>query len=306
MPFSDVTARPLPPNPPIRIFFHGLVVLHSPAGANWFAEVIRQDPPPPPTHTLSIEVRMKEAGQPDQILLRHHGHLNGRDPGLRITVLKIDGTPDPSPVVASKYVPTFPSFPMPNPSPAGEEIKDFRWALNLEHGTFHNEDLKVKPAKTRPGIEVAGGRSILYTAAFKNCEIERTQGGGAASKLLGIASVVGANLYLADGTMAVLDFARFTSPLKLPKPAAGSPVSYEIYVDNSPLFATTEHDEMAEYYRVVERDNGDDIEVNKQFRLIFPNKGESLTGSAKVDLDPDNFMGSIRIPCMPVVLDGTG
>lgn len=296
MPFSAVKDLPLPP---IRIFFHGLVVLHSPTGANWFAEILREAA----THTLSIEVRMKEAGQPDQILLRHHGHLNGRDPGLRITVLKTDGTPDPSPVVASKYIPSA-SFPVPNPSPAGEEIKDFRWALNLEHRTFHNDDLKVKPTKTRPGIEVAGGRSILYTAVFKNGEIERTQGGAAASKLLGIASVVGANLYLSDGTMAVLDFARFNEPLRLPKPAASSPVSYEIYVDNSPLFATTEHDEMAEYYRVVEKENGDDIEASKQFKLDFPDEGDSQTGSAKFNLD--DFRGSIRIPCMPAVLDGTG
>jgi hypothetical protein len=298
MPFSAVTV--LPPNPPIRIFFHGLVLLHSPTNTSWLADIIRGAA----NHTLSIEVRMKEAGRTDQILLRHYGPLTDRDPGLKITVLKADGSPDPTPVVVSKYIPS-PAFPVANPNPNGEKVKDFRWAMNLEHNTFHNGKLKVKTAKTRPGIEVTGGQSVLYTAVFRNGDIPRTQGGAAASKVMGgIGSVVGANLYLADGTMAVLDFAEFERPLKLPKPAADATHSFEIYVDNSPLFAMTDHNEMMEYYKVIEREDGDDIEANMQFKLEFPEAGEPLadTGSAKYNLDA--FRGSIRIPCMPGVLDG--
>src|SRR2546423_680066 len=150
MPFRPIADRPMPPNPPIQIFFHGLIVLRSPNGTNWFAEP-HYATDANNLHTLSVEVRMKEPGKPDMILLRHFDKLPGSDPGLTITVVKEDGTTQVPPV-ANKYVPVSSFLPI---NPTGEELKDFRWTINLE--ALHGTPLQIKTAKTRPGIEIRGG-----------------------------------------------------------------------------------------------------------------------------------------------------
>jgi hypothetical protein len=289
----------MPPNPPIRILFHGLIMLRSSEdGKSCIGEVHREPEYP---HTLSVEVRMKVSGEADLILLRHFDKLSPEFQGLQI---KIEGAEE-SPV--QKYVP----FSALNPfetKPDETNRQDFGWVLNMESRHFHDQTLLVKTAKTRPGVAIQGGDCYLHTAFLKRDVIDVVKGDGSEPRRLqGLATVVGANLFFGAGSAASITCDRFPT-LTLQKPHADSGISYEVYVDNSPLYEPPEsetHDEMEEYYRAVEKSNRDDIPPEEQFRLIFHNAGAaSPNGSGEVFLRANR--ASIRIPCMPVALDGDG
>lgn len=297
MPFQPIQS--MLSNPTIRIFFHGLIIVRSPDGVCCLAELHHDNDE---THTLSVEVRAKTEGQADIVLMRHSGYLSGGDVGLSINVTK--GTSDPA---AYKYVPTR-SFDPRNPI-HGERDDDFRWVINLESENFHGRELEVKTPKTRPGVRIENGVCYLYTARIKKGDIEVFQGYDPKWRLKGIASVVGANLYLDDEGEAVVtchrgDAGDFVLPIYKP---TDNRVSYEIYIDNSPLFeppsAPASHSELKEYYKVLkEKASTDDIPEPEQFNLVFLNEGEEALqrGSSKYD----TLFSSIRIPCMSTTLDG--
>src|SRR5947209_991329 len=137
--FNDTT---LPLDPPVKIFFDGLVVLRSPSDTtNWNAEILRGVA----NHTLSIEVRMKEPDRPDVILFRHFGVLPPNRPDLNITA--VDKSGKTIPAHAFKFI----------PSPQSQEQdKDFSLVLNLGDSRFniHPLPLTVDTTQTRPSVEI--------------------------------------------------------------------------------------------------------------------------------------------------------
>ena len=169
--------------------------------------------------------------------------------------------------------------------------------------------MEVKTSGTRPGVEINGGISYLHTAFLKEDTIAVTQGANTAhpvpqTPLAGLASIVGANLYFDGGDRAIVRCSSFTEPLRLPLLPAGS--SYEIYIDNNPLFEPDNafpHGEMEEYYRVIKKVGRGDIPLEEQFELQFPNLDESsATGTGKFTISDER--ATIRIPCMSTTLDG--
>lgn len=302
MPFQSRTTLPAQ-NPSVKIYFHGLNILRSPDGQSCIVETHRMPRHP---HTLSVEVRTKTPNEPDLILMRHFGHLSGAHPGLSISVDSITG-----PAATYKYVPIESFDPTIAPStPAAK--KDFRWVINLEAEHFHGHTLPVDhEGKTRPGILIQNGVYYFYAAQLMMGPITVRQGDTHKLDLAAMASIIGANLYLDDGSEALIRWRsgrdEFELPLGKPDIAAGA--HYEIYIDNSPLFepaSSASHSELVEYYQVIPG-----VPPGQQHNLEFPELkaalgGEralsaSLRGSAKFDA----IVGSGRIPCQSITLDGT-
>lgn len=299
MPFEDETT---PSNgPAVQMFFHGLVVLHSDAGQEWRADLHREAG----NHVLSIEVRLKDPPGPDVILMRHHGHLPPNDPDLTITML--DGSGAALSPIAKRFV------------SINNNVEDFRAVLDLR--TLHTDPVVVgqpgrppvvvKRQKTRAGILVNGGESVLYAARIEERSFELRNAKGDVRILDKLASIVGARLYYGgNGASARISGGGLPKPIVLEKPAAESGISYEIYVNNNPLVELDEettqdsHSELKHYYQIVERQNGDDILPNEQFELI-PESAflpAPRLGLSKATLG-DDFRASIRIPCMPTTVD---
>lgn len=301
MPFQQRTT-PLPSNAPVTIYFHGLNILRSPDGRSCHVDIHYV---PDREHTLSVEVRVKGTDdRPDEILMRHFGELRGRDPGLIIETVPPVGDPG-----AFKYVP-FNLDPF-NTEPTKENLKHFGWVVDLESHHYHQQPLMVEEPNTRPSAVLRGGLFHFYTAARLPGPIPVKQGGGNEKQLQGLASIIGAVMELpADCTESdVLITCNRLGTLRLEKPVS-SGISYEIYIDNSPLLddpAASTHDEMNEYYKVIKRADGSDIPPNQRFKIEVPRPktvmrggAEVYTGTAKVDAG----RGSARIPCQSIVLEG--
>lgn len=309
MPFQSTTI--MPPDPPIRIFFHGLIVVRSDDCQSCLIELLRDAN----KHKLSIEVRLKRRGKPDLILWRHLDKLSGKDPALRIAVTNPVDKPS-----VSKYVPISGLNPFVT-DPTDENEQDFGWILNLSSKDYHarptSEHYEVKPnlgvklSGTRPGAVIKGGHCILYAASLvrsENTTMIVTQGefGQDPRELKALAGLVGANLYFDDGRTVTITCEGIDGDLILEKLPLECEASYEIYIENTPLFEKSppndRHDELEEYYKVIRKggNDGRDIPTDEQFRLKFTALGGELPCSVK----GDPIVGSARIPCMSVVIDG--
>jgi hypothetical protein len=279
MPFQATpSGQSLPPNPDVRIFFQGLLILRASDDSKLC--VVENHLRPSFPHTLSIEVRAKVAQEPDVILMRHFGPLEA--PGL-----VINGGYDTASSVVYKHQPS--SFD--NPLGVGAP-DDFRWIVNLEGRLFHKRPLSVDTTGTRPGITVENGIYYFYTARKKTGRITRTGGGEPDLDLTGIASTVGANLSIGANPV-VLTWHKGTNHMLELDRVAGT--SYEIYIDNSPLFLdledeATHHSELNEYYDVLPG-------VGTRFDLDF--HPVSLVGSAKFN----TIRSTPNIPCQSIVLE---
>jgi len=298
------STKTLPPqNPSVKIYFHGLNILRSPDGQSCFVEIHRIPRRP---HTLSIEVRTKTPNEPDLILMRHFGHLSGNHSGLSISVDSIAGPP-----ATYKYVPIDSFDPTRAPSNSAEK-QDFRWVINLEAEHFHGRKLTVDhEGKTRPGILIQNGVYYFYAAQLFMGPITVKQGTTHKMELAAMASIIGANLYLDDGSNAVIKWRSGNDEFELPlgKPDIAAGAHYEIYIDNSPLFepaSGVSHSELAEYYEVIPG-----VPPEQQHDLGFPALDAALVGQKASGASPsgsakfDAILGSGRIPCQSITLDGT-
>lgn len=278
MPFTSVTQLP-EGKPSVRIFLTGQLLLQPNAAGSECEVFVNRSAP---NHHLTIEVREKFEGEPDFILMRHHGPLEYLNHETRIEGLVIRR-------LANGHVKAYTG----EPTPYGEGMS----AIDLSKRDFHpTKDLSIDFECARPSIMIRDG--IFNTAAKTptNLEFKVKRGVGAKSTtrdIPGFASVIGANIYLGDSDRLILEWNEMGLPqnLTLTKPVEG--LSYEVYIINDPLYddvaAATAHDEFAEYYKVL------------------PNvpTTERLTLETTV-LDEAPERGSAKTPCMPVVVGDGG
>ena len=277
MPFNSVTQLP-EGKPAVRIFLTGQLLLQPNATGTACEVFVNRRAQ---NHQLTIEVREKFEGEPDFILMRHHGPLEYRNSENPVEGLVIRRQQNGS---LSAYMGEQTSF--------GEAMS----AIDLSKRDFHpGKDLTIDFEGARPSIMIADG--IFHTAAmtpsnlkFKVKKAAKPEG----RPIPGFASLIGANVYLgdADTDRLILEWNESGVPmnLTLAKPRPG--VTYEIYIINDPLYVDVEaadevHDEFAEYYKV----------------LTSVPKTERLTMEMEV-LDIEVPRGSARTPCMPVVVGG--
>lgn len=304
MPFTSV--QDLPPNPDVRIFFTGLMII-DPNPTTETETPSNPNPPNPfentcevfvhrsaPEHRLRIEVRRKRPGKPDIIMMGHPLPLEfteqSPDPlrfGMRIEV-------GPNPLGVRRYDPPDPN----NPSPEGRGLG---LAIDLEGPRFHGGSIgRVDPLGGRPSILF--NDAIFYTAITSDevtpnlaIALERNQN-LVLEHVPPFASTIGANIYMDEDpeTRLFVDWRQDgrAKLLELKKPTGGE--SYEISITNEPLFEENNlqlprHDEFREYYKILPA-----VPSDQQFRLNItpPPPGEPR--------------GSTTTACMSVIKGGGG
>jgi hypothetical protein len=218
---------------------------------------------------------------PDTIVMRHLGTLE--QPGV---VIELD---PPSKKGVRAFVPEA-LFGLENPN-------DFRWLIDLGGRDFHDCTVAIDGPGTEPNILINDG--LFYTAVrtAETFRVLRTGGGKPGVEIEPVAAVIGVNVDLKDDNKLKVSWTDdgHERELILPVPDAPPGVKdYEIRINNDPAYVDpksdlSEHDELKEYYQVVEKliSNGNNVEVFPRFKVTFEKK--QLPG-----------LGSPSIPCMPV------
>ena len=294
MPFTPI--QTLDPNPDVRIFFSGLLMLKP--IENGACEVFVHSSAS--RHYLTIEVRRKQEGKPDEIMMRHLGPLSFMPAATPIYGMEIRRASDTLPGGVKSFAP---QEPQPEGAPDGLEF-----AIDLAGSKFHDGNptlgcgstarvLDVDPLGARPSILLTDG--TLYTAAKTSPDLEITLNDANGTKVRDLdpfAKLIGAALTLDDESIVTISWSQQGKLENLPLIKKDG-VSYEIYITNDPLFEddsipapnNPKHDEFKEYYKVLQ------VPSDKQFRLdVKPKTG--------VEVPPDR--GSTRAPCMSVVISG--
>ena len=298
MPFTETEV--LNENPDVNIFFSGLLVME-PVGNDACQIFVNASAP---RHHLTIEVRRKRQGRPDDLLMRHIGplaFLNDEAPVHGMIIQKLDGVN-----AVKRFVP---------PIAAHEESsRKFALAIDMARADFHGENpqlegatagqrlLDVDPLGGLPSIFLADG--VLYTAAkhepHPEFKVVLKKPDGSEQEMPPFARLIGAAITLEDGKPLAIVWRQQgkTEMLSLTKTPG---VTYEIYIVNDPLFENDaiadernpKHDEFAEYYKILHR-----VPTDKQFRLLLKQRDPQTAPPPSLD------RGSTRLPCMPIVLGG--
>jgi hypothetical protein len=299
MPFTP--QDDLSPNPDVSVFFTGLMLIR-PADDTRTCEVwIHRGAP---EHELTIEVRQKQDGRPDVIMMRHVGPLpyafptppgHAGDPPIHGFVLQVKTTP--------KGVRSYTGV---NPSTEGEALNK---AVNFQSPQYHDGRVGgIDELGGRPSILINDG--VFYSAVKTSPDtiLNLERDGAATVQIDPIASLIGANIYLdtSDALLVRWHAQGVLKQIDLNKPPAGSHISYEIYIINDPLFESEitgipQHDEFEEYYKLLREvppvpppppgTRLKPFRLQDQFRLkITPPGGNPHRGSTK-------------IPCMPGVVE---
>jgi hypothetical protein len=284
----------LPPNPDIKIFFSGLMILtpgdFAPPDARKTCVVFVNRSAA--DHHLTIEVRKKQPGnRPDVIIMRHAGPLPFSGVGQHGFLIRLSNE---TPSGVRKYE-----------GPDVAEGGKLSNALDLKR--LHAADVPP-PTANYFDVDELGGRpsilideGILYTAALTptaGTKIRRrpeAPGSGSPLSPDPFASILGLNVYLPntpDGedpkqlTLTWRGLNGMDNVLHLTKLAAGA--YHEIYIDNDPLYepdspAAPRHEELTEYYKILPN-----VPIHQRFILEFP---DDLPGR-----------GSTRTPCNSALL----
>ena len=286
MPFTQVPELPNQP-PTVRIFLTGQLMLQPDAESKSCEVFVNRSAP---NHQLTVEVREKRPGQPDAILMRHHGPLEFRtDPPIdgllikRIAFSEAEGGFVPAGSIGS-YTGAA--------TPFGEALN---LAIDLRSEGFHpSNEMKVDFDSARPSIIIQDG--IFHTACKiqpEKVKVKLTRGTEPPRPLEPFASLIGANVYLNENERLVMNWLDMgiSRTLTLTKPKNAG-ITYEIYIINDPLFEDEEepkaHDELAQYYKVLPS-----VSTNDRFKMEV----EFVQPVA-------NDKGTSKSPCMPVVVGG--
>lgn len=275
MPFTPVKQVPKEP-PSVRIFLTGQLMLQ-PDDASTSCEVFVNRSAS--NHHLTIEVREKRTGAPDEILMRHHGPLEFRGPDAVEGLLIQRG-----PTTGSVWMYTG------GPSPFGDSLAA---AIDLRSEGFHpSNELAVDFESARPSILIEDG--VFHTASKTSIDLKMKlkKGDNDVRELPPFASLIGVNVYLNADESLNMNWREMglSRTLQLRKPQGGT--SYEIYIINDPLYQDPEepkvHDELAQYYKVLPTVPTDD---RLKLDIALPEEAATAKGSTKT-------------PCMPVVISG--
>ena len=286
MPFTQVPEMP-DEAPTVRIFLTGQLMLQPDAESKSCEVFVNRSAP---NHHLTVEVREKRPGQPDAILMRHHGPLEflRSDPAVEGLVIKR--------IVFSEseggFVPAG-SIGMYTGAPTafGEALSS---AIDLRREDFHpSNEMRVDFDSARPSILIRDG---IFHTAFKfsaeNIKVKLARG-TETRDLPPFASLIGANVYLKKDEFLVMNWRELglSKTLSLTKPKEDG-TTYEVYIINDPLFENekepTAHDELAEYYKVLPSVATDD-RFKMQVEFVQP---------------VANDKGTSKSPCMPVLVSG--
>lgn len=288
MPFTPVPEFPNQQPPTVRIFLTGQLMLQPDAESKSCEVFVNRSAP---NHHLTVEVREKRPGQPDAILMRHHGPLEFRqtDPpveGLlikRIAFSETEGGFVPAGSIGM-YTGAATQF--------GEALS---LAIDLRSEGFHpSNEMRVDFDSARPSILIRDG---IFHTAFKispeKVKVKLTRGTEAPRPLDPFASLIGANIYLNEGEVLVMNWRELglSKTLSLTKPKEEG-ITYEVYIINDPLYEDEQepkaHDELAEYYKVLPSVSTDD-RFKMEVEFVQP---------------VANDKGTSKSPCMPVVVNG--
>ena len=301
MPFTRTEV--LNETPDVNIFFSGLLVME-PTDNNACQIFVNASAP---RHYLTIEVRRKRQGWPDQLIMRHIGPLAfvsepDEVPLHGMIIRKFDGEN-----AVKRFVPTN--------APAEVASRSFNLAIDMARADLHGQNRELEPAvagqppKKLLDVDPLGGRpsilledGVLYTAAkhepHPEFKVMLKKPDGSEQEMRPFARLIGAAITLEEGSHAGIVW-RQQGKVELLQLMKMPGVTYEIYIVNDPLFENDaiadvqrnpRHDEFAEYYKILHR-----VPTNEQFRLRLKQPDPQAT-----PLD----RGSTRLPCMPVVLGG--
>jgi len=262
----------LPPNPTVKIFFTGLLILEPLADKTCQTFVHNGSP----QHELLVEVRRKRPDNPDVVMMRAPGPLKftgGHTPPKHGLLIRTVGT-------AQKGVKAY-------TGPITDEGQKLSESLNL------SEILDVSPGNVdtiggRPSILIDDG--IFYTAQVVPIHFKLNKRDGTKTiEFHEMGTIIGANIYLtAAGQTVNLRWRQPGGDVNLDlefKPET----TYEIYINNEPLFedeaaAGPFHDEFVEYFKILP-----DVETDEQYTMEFipplPDRGSSRTPCASVLLN---------------------
>jgi len=273
MPFTPQPT--LPPDPSVRIFWIGLNILAEGPdnGCQTFVDHISKP------HKLSIEVRRKRHGKPDQLMMRHLGPLvfTGADPDHKQgLIIQTDIPANQKRVTA---------YDGTEPSDQGFRLSD----------TFKLTDhLSTKPkvieASALPGILVDNG--VLYTADKVTVKAQLKPTSGTPTDLTEVSTIIGCNIYLdpaVPGQMVSLFWKQEGKEVHLPLKQSPN-FSYEIYIINEPLFEENSpgpptHGEFTEYFKILSNVKpGEEFEI--EFLEDIPDKGSTRTPCLSILLGP--------------------
>ena len=275
MPFTQVQQLPKQP-PTVKIFLTGQLML-KPNQASDSCEVFVNRSAP--NHHLTIEIREKRQGQPDAILMRHHGPLEFRDAEAPVEGLIMRREPAGN---VSMYTGA--------PTQCGEALTT---AVDLRSEDFHPaNEMAIDHESARPSILIEDGVFLTAAKTSNKLKIKLKRGDADVRDMEPFASIIGANVYLGQNEFLHIAWREMGLPktLSLTQPADGA--SYEIYIINDPLFEDPEeakvHDEFNEYYKVLPT-----VPTDQRMKLDvkFP------------EVEPAD-RGSTKTPCMPVIVSG--
>jgi len=293
MPFQPRSLSTIPAiEPDVKILFNGQLLLRSEDGLTCDVAVN----PFATDHVLSIEVRVKIAGQDDLIGMRHFGPLHLRaSEGMSI---EVDNPPAIGPAIW-KCVTTDPIDYAQGTNPPPDT--DFRWLLNLEGPLFHGRALETDIFKTKHVIRLRNGEYFFRTAALSEPRLEyhRTGGGKAPFTFRKIGTTASASVFLINQQQVVLKWNDDNDEQALTLEKAPN-TTYEIYIENAPLFQDSppeselvNYDEFVEYYKVIPKVLP--CPEGTRFKLV-PAHHDTGGGNE----------GSPTIPCQVIILDGPG
>ena len=268
----------LPPDPLIRVFFSGLLIAKPAANGSTCEVFVHRTAL---DHVVSIEIRLKRAGQRDVLL--------ARIAPLEFAVLAPGAqTVDHGFLLVTTAAAGIKGYEGPD-VPEGQSFRSVLDLFNLHRGKT-----RVLAPAARPSIFMNDGVFYAADITAAGLTIDLFRLGTFVRHLTPFASLLGANIY--NPATATWRQNGVVQSLKLDPLPTGS--SYEIYVINDPLFQPPvppgqEHDELQEYYKILP-----DVPQGEQFNLVFVQvpPGNALT--RKTD-----DRGSTRTPCMSVVDD---
>jgi hypothetical protein len=271
MPFEPIGV--LPSSPLVTAYLSGLLLIRCLNESSCDIGVVNNEP----SHILKISLRVIEPASTRTIVL-HHGSLD--------TPFRIDVERATQPGVFAFQDPDH-AFAR---NPRRDNGRDLRWAIDLEGDEFHREPLSANLPLIHPGLSLNNG-GVFHTAERTDedsLKISRSRSG--VYGMSSIAAIIGASIDVVPDSHVTLQWSGAGRPLILPRPDDKPGARYELIVSNEPPEATTDSDELANYYAVLKKNNGTAIPDGEKWML---------------DVGPHSLLlKTDEIPCMPVILNG--